>query len=170
MNWMIAQLNRVAGSQKNALLPPGARVREDVFGTSHNPSIGLFDLTYHEINRNMYRYVTTPPVERSKPSPVDVFKDTLCIHDSVLARRDRVPLQAYENRQLDFRAIPKTGGKACLKELKARGKACLEDERIDGPRDRWKWPVHCPAIPIESCVKKPILQIKVCSNFDDINR
>lgn len=133
LNWMIGELNRIAqatpamsqGSLHPGLLPPGARVREDVFGSSHNPSTGFFDLTYHEIHRDLYRYAHARKAG-GPPSPVDVFSGRVCVHPSVFERRNRVPLQSHENPQL---------------ALKQSGTVSLRHDRIASNLP-WLWPVE----------------------------
>lgn len=116
LNWMIERLNDVAEHDPNkGILPPGARVREDVFGTSHDPSTGFFDLTYHFIHRDLVRYMDkaldegTPGIPNREAegwpasSPADIFKGRLCVHPSVFKRRRSIPLQPFENAQLSLK-------------------------------------------------------------------
>lgn len=95
LNWMIRQL------ADTGLLPDGARVREDVHGTSHDPEAGKWSPLYHRMNRNIAGYAF---------DPASLRKNTLCVHSSVFERRRVAAPQAFENHQLDLRRP----GQACL--------------------------------------------------------
>lgn len=101
LNWMIRQL------ADTGLLPPGARVREDIHGTSHNPEAGQWSALYHRINRDIAGY----PLDEAS------LRKSLCVHPSVFARRQLASPQGFENHQLDLREP----GVACLVKVQAAG-------------------------------------------------
>lgn len=88
LNWMIDNLKRTG------LLPAGARVPEDPFGSSHDPEAGWFGAVYHAVNRDIATYVTDTARRRGE------FANTLCVHESVLQRRRALPLRPFENHAL----------------------------------------------------------------------
>jgi uncharacterized protein (DUF2235 family) len=150
LNWMIKQLGVESKDETTHLLPEGAGVREDPFGSSHNPSTGFFNLTYHNIHRDLYRYalglqspIGTMPIE---PSPVDIYKGTICVHRSVFERRTRLPPQPYETSQL---------------RLKDKGLAHLKLQPID-PKLPWTWYVEDDVLPSEQLL---VQRYPKCTNM-----
>lgn len=95
LNWMIEQL------QPFGLLPPNTRVRQDVHGTSHDPESGAFAALYRGVNRNMVRYALSDESTRM---------GTICVHHSVLERRQVALPKDFENDQL----VLQQEGPACL--------------------------------------------------------
>lgn len=89
LNWMIGQVPE--------LVPPGAAVPQDPFGTTHDPESGKFSITYHAISRNIGAYVSDRDRHRAE------FADVLCIHPTVLQRRNLIDPNANENHQLLLR-------------------------------------------------------------------
>ncbi len=153
LNWMIRALNHAAGGVANGILPPGAKVREDPFGTSHDPSTGFFDVTYHAMYRNLYRYMEPEPKPvgtEAKPAPEGVFKGHVCVHRSVFERRARVARQPFDNPQLD---------------LLHSGVAWLSPVRIDST-PRWMWPVQHPKDPSAGQASLAVDQYPTCQNID----
>jgi len=89
LNWMIDNL------APTGLLPPQAAVRADPFGSSHDPEHGT--LLYHAINRDVLRYALDAQT-------LSAFRAAVCVHPSVFERRQRLPAQPHENRQLHWAA------------------------------------------------------------------
>lgn len=82
LNWMIDLL------VPTRLVPQGAAVRADPLGTSHNPEAGWWRPLYHAINRNLPGYILAPEHRDDLP--------TLCVHPSVLQRRQALPPLPHE--------------------------------------------------------------------------
>lgn len=156
LNWMIKALDSVAGRVDMGILPAGARVREDPLGSSHNPSTGFFDLTYHAIHRDMYRYMQHDD-ERGRPR--DEFKGRLCVHGSVFDRRSRVPRQPFENPQLDLK----------LSDLQLSQEAQLSKTRID-PTLRWTWHVQQAQGPLVDPKSLTVDRYPSCQNMTSLER
>ena len=137
LNWMIGNL------KQTGLLPAGASVPEDPFGTSHDPEAGWWGPLYHAVNRDIATYVTGQGQRHLD------FGNTLCVHPSVLKRRQIGLLREHEYHLLSLRAakavqlVPaKTdtpvGWKPRLREATA-------DEQLSVPALRLEvqvWP-HC---------------------------
>jgi hypothetical protein len=87
LNWMLGHLN-------GTLFRAAPRVREDWYGSSHDPESGWFSVVYHEMNRNIGAYVSN--AEKHRPE----FLGSLCVHESVLARRAASAPKFHENQQL----------------------------------------------------------------------
>lgn len=111
LNWMISM---VEGKAKAGLLPKGAGVREDPYGSSHNPEAGWWSLLYHDMNRNLAAYALGTAVtcglagdakQCGAPGihePMAKFRGKLCMHPSVFKRRMAMPPRDNENRYLDL--------------------------------------------------------------------
>jgi len=119
LNWMIKRLAEVDAR----LLPAGTQVREDPYGSSHDPESGWWHPLYHQVSRNLAAYAmgdaqacanskskdcgTTsglPDAPRNEPLPA--FKDTLCVHESVFKRRKAMAVKAHENHLRGRRQHP----------------------------------------------------------------
>ena len=89
MNWMIEQLREFN------LLPDGAAVPEDPYGSSHDPEASmLWGMLYHAKSRDIGRYVLD--------SERHLLPATLCVHKSVFERRRRIAPKAHENNLLQL--------------------------------------------------------------------
>lgn len=98
LNWMIENLTDTDLISKIAKVPEEgsklAKVPEDQYGTSHDPESGwLWTPLYHKMNRDIATYVTSYKQRHE-------FRDTVCVHESVLKRRQAVPLYKNENSNL----------------------------------------------------------------------
>lgn len=93
LNWMIEQL-RTAGT---GLLPDKASVPQDPFGKSHDPEAGLFSPVYHARTRNIAGYLTDTGRQLA------AYQGLMCVHPSVFLRRQVVPLDDNENKQLELK-------------------------------------------------------------------
>jgi uncharacterized protein (DUF2235 family) len=117
LNWMI---NRLATVDCN-LLPAQAQVREDPYGSSHDPESGWWHLLYHKVSRNLAAYamgdiqacanskskaceVMTRPQSAPRNEPLPAFKNTLCVHESVFKRRKAMAVKDHENHLLQLTA------------------------------------------------------------------
>lgn len=107
LNWMVGHL-------KGVLLPHNTKLREDWFGSTHDPESGWFAPLYHSMSRNIGAYVSDAARHREE------FLGSVCVHESVLARRNSLPLKSYENKQLG---------------LLAAGDVCLVDDNSEGFAD-----------------------------------
>lgn len=111
LNWMIDNLkgdNLKGDNQKGTgLLPADAKVPADPFGTSHDPEAGWWGPLYHAVKRDIATYVTQKKprhTELTQEGPRrDEFRNTLCVHPSVLKRRLTLPLKYHENDLLSLR-------------------------------------------------------------------
>jgi hypothetical protein len=63
------------------LLSKEAKVLEDSYGISHNPSAGFFDLIYENRNRNLPDYITKTGYN----------KGIIKVHESVFERLAKIP-------------------------------------------------------------------------------
>jgi len=99
LNWMIEELEIA----KTGLLKPGTRVRQDIYGSSHDPESGWWGPLYHSVTRNLGGYALAG--EQTPPG-------RLCVHPSVFARRSAMPPKAHENQLLNLREA----GTVCLEE------------------------------------------------------
>ncbi|MBB6562074.1 uncharacterized protein (DUF2235 family) [Acidovorax soli] len=116
LNWMVTMLNHVeAGIEaKQRLLPADTRVRQDAYGSSHDPESAMSAI-YHRMNRNLAAYALGQAKACSlagDPSacgdagvhePMAQFAGQLCMHPSVAERRVAMPPRPNENRYLDLR-------------------------------------------------------------------
>jgi uncharacterized protein (DUF2235 family) len=75
LNWMIEQM------RGTGLLSKEAKVLEDSYGISHNPSAGFFDLIYENRNRNLPDYITKTGYN----------KGIIKVHESVFERLAKIP-------------------------------------------------------------------------------
>lgn len=117
LNWMITMLDRIEKHEANTerLLPSCTRVRQDVYGSSHNPEAGAFSILYHHKNRNLVAYAIGEPqacalapnsARCGAPgihTPLPAFAGKLCMHPSVIKRRQGMPPREHENQYLDLR-------------------------------------------------------------------
>ncbi|MFH1870251.1 MAG: DUF2235 domain-containing protein [Pseudomonadota bacterium] len=107
LNWMIEKLSAVAPD----LLPSNAKVREDPYGTSHDPEAGLLWSTlYHAFNRDVVKYAlekATPDEGPAVPIPEHLNRGIVCVHKSVTDRRIFAPPKVHEYRQLSLRTRAK---------------------------------------------------------------
>jgi uncharacterized protein (DUF2235 family) len=109
LNWMIEQLRPFD------ILPAGARVRQDVHGTSHDPDSGAIGILYHKTFRDVAGYALNPqPNPFENPSSPEVEKlihpGVIYVHASVFERRKAADPKAHEYRQLALREA----GTPCL--------------------------------------------------------
>jgi hypothetical protein len=86
LNWMMSLLS------PTGLLPHGAAVRADPWGTSHNPRAKAWRLMYHRMNRNLAGYAVDPRQRDDLPA--------LCMHESVFQRRQVLPPLEHEFKDL----------------------------------------------------------------------
>jgi hypothetical protein len=117
LNWMIKRLADVDAS----LLPAGTQVREDPYGSSHDPESGWAHPLYHKVSRNLAAYpmgdaqacanskskdceTTSGLPDSPRNEPLPAFKDTLCAHESVFKRRNAMAVKAHENHLLQLTA------------------------------------------------------------------
>ena len=124
LNWMITMLTRIDREEdKNPLstdkssmlriLPDSTQVRQDPFGTSHDPEGGWWSILYHKVNRNLAAYALGEPVASGTkarcadlaPSdqlhmPLPAFRSQLCVHPSVFERRKAMAVKPHENPYL----------------------------------------------------------------------
>lgn len=117
MNWMLQEL---AGFD---LVPNGAAVPEDGFGTSHNPEAGWFSALYHSVNRDVVGYSLDAET-------VPGYRGTLCVHTSVFARRQAIDPKSHESRQLKLHQP----GRVCLVDNEDDDLAALGHYK-EGPQD-----------------------------------
>jgi uncharacterized protein (DUF2235 family) len=103
LNWMIDRLN-TRSDLSRPILPLGAHVPEDPFGSSHDPESGSYSVLYENMSRNIGAYLLDRNQERKE------FAGSMCVHESVLQRRRAIPLQAHENHLLGLQKI----GMVCL--------------------------------------------------------
>jgi uncharacterized protein (DUF2235 family) len=96
LNWMIDRISATFPSPQDNLLPAGAQVREDPYGTSHDPEAGSFSLIYHRMNRNLVGYASDTRNQRRE------VLGSICVHRSVFERRALIQAKAHENHQLLF--------------------------------------------------------------------
>ena len=92
LNWMLEELV----ASKSGLIPGDAKakVRQDPYGSSHDPEAGLpAGIGYHAISRNIAAW----PLE---PGQRMEFVGSLCVHPTVFARRRALAVQSHENGQL----------------------------------------------------------------------
>lgn len=75
LNWMIEQM------ESTGLLSKNAKVLEDPYGISHNPSKGFFDVIYENRNRNLLHYIAKTGYNKGK----------IKVHESVFERLAKVP-------------------------------------------------------------------------------
>ncbi len=97
LNWMIEELEIA----KTELLKPATRVRQDIYGSSHDPESGWWGPLYHAVTRNLAGYAVA-----AEQTPAG----RLCVHPSVLNRRSAMPPKSHENLQLSLRQA----GTVCL--------------------------------------------------------
>jgi hypothetical protein len=118
LNWMISQLassGLLDDQRTTADTSAPLRVREDVYGTSHDPEAGQWSPLYHRMNRDLAGYALdyVPPDAQPRPGTT-TEKGRICVHESVFQRRTLAHPKAHENRQL---ALVKPGI-ACLRPNK----------------------------------------------------
>lgn len=106
LNWMIGHL-------EGTLFRVRPQVREDWYGSSHDPESGSSGILYHKMNRNIGAYVSNPEKQRKE------FLGSLCVHESVLARRNASYPKPHENQQLAL----VTAGPVCLIKDESEGHA-----------------------------------------------
>lgn len=111
LNWMIGLLKNEAEA---GLLPEGARVREDPFGSSHDPEAGMWSPLYHQVNRNLAAHALGQAAAcglagnaagcgaAGSHEPMLGLAGKLCVHESVFQRRRLMPPRDHENRYLDL--------------------------------------------------------------------
>jgi hypothetical protein len=112
LNWMLQQLLDV--DKEKSIVPKGASVPEDIYGSSHDPEAGGWSPLYHALNRDIAGYL----LGRTKEERLKLWPDPnkfppiapIRVHQSVLDRRAAVPPKWFENHQLSFLRR----GKACL--------------------------------------------------------
>ncbi len=133
LNWMIKRLIALDEQQLNVLdaqelkgdrklpvakrlLPADASVREDPYGSSHDPEAGWWGPLYHFVSRNLAAYAmgNTQACANSKNSacesdqtktradhePMPKFRNTLCMHETVFERRKAIAVKEHENSLL----------------------------------------------------------------------
>ena len=139
LNWMIGRVRKFA---RDDILPPVAGVREDPYGTSHDPEGGAFAPIYHGVNRDLVGYALSPRTMAG-------YERRICVHPSVFDRRLAAHPKPHENHQLLLREK----GRVCLRsdsshdfDLKGR----LEEDRERPPNHCEPWQPyiviesHCP--------------------------
>jgi uncharacterized protein (DUF2235 family) len=125
LNWMIKRLIALdrqeskvdpKSPEKKGLLPSDTEVREDPYGSSHDPEAGWWAPLYHFMPRNLAAYAmgNTQTCANSKSSacesdqaktsvehePMPQFKNTLCMHPTVFKRRKAMAVKDHENSLL----------------------------------------------------------------------
>lgn len=110
LNWMIDQL------RSTRLLPKKAAVREDKFGTSHDPEGGLFAPVYHATNRNPVGYAMDKEHREEFTG--------LCFHSSVFERRSVIPPLPHEFSDFSLKS--------------SKDEIWIAPERGSEQRPRWK--------------------------------
>lgn len=133
LNWMIEELE----AAQSGLLKPGTRVREDVYGSSHNPEAGWWGPLYHAVTRNIGGYVVGDQQWRGEPDNIRPGNH-LCVHPSVFKRRRAMPPKGHENQQLT---------------LKQPGIVCLTTDK--------EHPADPPRLIETACPEKPELIVEV---------
>lgn len=104
LNWMIEQL------KGTNLLPDNAAVRQDVYGSSHNPRSGLWALLYPNVNRNIVEYALRAVSSNDEEAPYEVkaprpeFAGSICVHPSVFQRRKLIRPKQHEYLQLALKS------------------------------------------------------------------
>lgn len=100
LNWMLEQLNaatpdllRKSVAGQKAIGDP-VRVREDVFGGSHNPTTGVWAI-YPRVSRDLVAYAFQAE---------SLWGAQLCIHESVFSRRRLIGHKPHEYDQLALKA------------------------------------------------------------------
>lgn len=108
LNWMIQNLRAI----DDTLLPASAQVREDIYGSSHDPETGVFKPLYHRANRNLAAYALGDAQSCALGTsaracgstglhePMTAHLGKLCMHPSVFWRRQAMPPLAHENHAL----------------------------------------------------------------------
>lgn len=140
LNWMIQNLQAIDAQ----LLPTQAAVREDRYGSSHDPEAGVFSPLYHRMNRNLAAYALGqaqtcalgmdarhcggPGIHES----MSAFQGRLCMHPSVFERRQAMPPLAHENLSLRLQQ-PGTVYVAARNDLPAGNPPRLEEVVPDTP-------------------------------------
>jgi uncharacterized protein (DUF2235 family) len=109
LNWMIRQL------EPFDIMPHGARVREDVHGTSHDPDGSALGLLYHNTSRDVAGYALSAESDPGgKPLDPEIRKiirpGMICVDKSVFERRRAADPKSHEYHQLVLREP----GKPCL--------------------------------------------------------
>lgn len=111
LNWMIGMLEKNANA---GLLPRGSEVREDPFGSSHDPEAGMWSPLYHNVNRNLAAHAlgqaatcglagdSTRCGAAGIHEPMAGLAGKLCVHESVFQRRRLMPPRDHENTYLDL--------------------------------------------------------------------
>lgn len=111
LNWMIEMLAEVDDNDKFKLLAENSRVREDVYGSSHDPDTSF----YHKRNRNLAAYTlgdsatcglagnTVDCGGAGIHEPMPEFAGKLYVHESVFKRRNAMAPRDHENQYLDLR-------------------------------------------------------------------
>lgn len=126
LNWMIDRLRE----PDTGLLPERARakqsgqglkfVREDPFGSSHNPAAGLWAVAYPNISRDLVTYASDKALARPE------YFRKICVDQSVFARRSVMRPKEHEYWQL---------------KLVFPGTVLVAMEPYGGGRN-WHWPVE----------------------------
>jgi uncharacterized protein (DUF2235 family) len=101
LNWMITQMEK--DGIRSQLLSAGTSVRNDIFGSSHDPAAGPWKFLYPRLSRNIIAYV-------SSEEQLDHYGKKLCVHPSVFDRRSVIPPASNEYIQL---ALVSGNEKAC---------------------------------------------------------
>jgi len=95
LNWMLDQLKgdgllpqRVGKEEKNARF-----VREDILGSSHDPTAGWWAIPYPRVSRDLVAYARDE-------NALKEFKGAICVHESVFKRRRLISNEPHEYSQL----------------------------------------------------------------------
>jgi uncharacterized protein (DUF2235 family) len=87
LNWMIKQVKQFK------LLPDGAAVAENRYGSTHDPEASMmWGMLYHAKSRDIVKYV----IDEKKHT----IPNSICVHDSVFDRRQRIEPKEHENTLL----------------------------------------------------------------------
>lgn len=131
LNWMIDRL------RDTDLLPEHSAVRQDIFGSSHNPASGSWSVLYPDVSRNIVAFALNSNEENQEgfkdsnfqvKAPRNEFAGSICVHPSVFQRREMIPPKPHEYGQLQLHSLPSKPVELVLKPY--------------GKGHDWYWPVE----------------------------
>lgn len=98
LNWMLSLLKEDTGllPQYVGMHEYNARyVREDIYGSSHDPTAGLWGVLYPRVSRDIVAYSQDPKAMKG-------FRHVICVHESVFERRLMRTPNDHEYDQLNL--------------------------------------------------------------------